>query len=368
MQAKPANNQNAVNARQYTREVLVVLFINTLICTLVAIVVWLVFPVVGKHGLFSSWVYSQCIGQTICIGSLVYSYILRMHHVQSRLYFFLGCCLIVPLGFYLGETMAAFFLSEPVTTPRDGRIFWTSLLVSVFVSVFSILFYGTWHHVTTLKLAAVQESARASKAKLSMLQAQVEPHMLFNTLSNLRSLIDADPPRAQLMLDHLVDYLRATLAGSQHDSASLKEEFELLENYLWLMRIRMGERLSFDLDLPVALQELKVPVLILQPLVENAVKHGLEPAIGGGHISVHARATDNCVAIVIVDTGVGYHSDAQTSSNGFGLQSVRDRLQAAHTDYEVLSISSPPENSESGTSITVRFPSVMHLTSENQIT
>jgi len=356
LQVKPVNSQEKVNANQYAREVLVVLFINTLVCTLVAVVVWLAFPVVGQHGLFSCWVYSQSVGQTICIGSLVYSHTLRKYRVHSRLYYYLGCCLIVPFGFVFGENMAATILSYPATTPQDGHIFWTSLLVTIFVSVFSILFYGTWHHVTTLKLAAAKESARASKAKLSMLQAQVEPHMLFNTLSNLRTLIESDPQKAEQMLDHLVDYLRATLAGSQNDSATMKEEFELLKNYLSLMEIRMGNRLSFDLKLPAELTELKVPVLILQPIVENAIKHGLEPTVAGGHISVQARIKDAFVAVDILDTGVGYMPGDQQLSKGFGLHSVRDRLQTADHAFDVLSISSPPKSGGTGTLVTVRFP------------
>ena len=382
LQAKPVSSVELSSRRQTVREVLVVLFFNTLICTLVAFFVWLVLPVVGQHGFFSNWVYSQFIGQTICIGSLLLSFILRKRRVQFKLFYFFGCCVLVPLGFYLGITMAASVLADPIATPKDGHIFWTSLLVTIFVSLFSILFYSTWHHVTTLKLAAAQNSARASRARLSMLQAQVEPHMLFNTLSNLRSLIDSDPPRAQHMLDHLVDFLRATLDGSQQDSASLKKEFELLENYLSLMEIRMGERLSFNLELPAALNELRVPVLILQPIVENAVIHGLEPTINGGHISVVARAADKTnnaenaenadkyVSVDIIDSGVGYDLAAQTPTGGFGLQSVRDRLQSAHTDYEVLSISSPQIdgaiNGESGTQVTVRFALDKHPMTEKQ--
>jgi len=364
LQAKPVQDKKLLNRGQTTREILVVLFFNTLICTLVAIVVWLVFPVAGQHGLFNSWVYSQCVGQSICIGSLALSYTLRKRRANYRLYYFIGCIFIVPLGFYFGETLAAYLLSQPVVTPDDGRIFWTSLLVTVFVSLFSILFYSTWYHVTTLKLAAAEESARASRAKLSMLQAQVKPHMLFNTLSNLRSLIDSDPIKAQFMLDNLVDYLRATLAGSQHDTASLKEEFELLENYLSLMAIRMGERLSFNLELPEALKNLTVPALILQPIVENAIIHGLEPSIEGGQISVVARSTDEYVAVDIIDTGVGYPVAEQTLSGGFGLQSVRNRLQVADTHYEVLSIESPPPNKESGTLISVRFARSKHTAGE----
>jgi len=253
-----------------------------------------------------------------------------------------------------------------VVTPQDGRIFWTSLLVTVLVSLFSILFYTTWSHVTALKLAAAEESARASRAKLSMLQAQIKPHMLFNTLSNLRSLIDSDPPRAQNMLDNLVDYFRATLAGSQNDLVMLKDEFALLENYLSLMSIRMGNRLSFNLDLPVALQELEVPTMILQPIVENAIIHGLEPTLDGGYIKVEAQQTDQFVAVNIIDSGVGFSSVDQKLSNGFGLQSVRERLEDANTAYEALSISSPPNSIDRGTLITVRFALPKYLESENR--
>jgi len=356
LQAEPIDSHKTQHSRQKVREVLTVLFFNTIICTLVAVFVWLVTPSVGQTGLLGSWVYSQSIGQSICIGSLVFSHYMQKRGVESRFYFIVGHCLIVPLGFLLGKTIAATILSGPAVTPKDGHLFWTTLLVTVLVSLFSILFYSTWQHVTTLKLKAAEESARASTAKLSMLQAQVEPHMLFNTLSNLRSLIDSDPSKAQHMLDHLVDYLRATLAGSQHRVVTLSEEFELLENYLSLMEIRMGDRLSFDLGLPEALKKMQVPIMILQPIVENAIKHGLEPAVDGGSISVHARSDDNFVAIDILDTGVGYNSADQSLSSGFGLQSVRERLQLVKTNYEVLSISSPPENRESGTKVTVRLP------------
>jgi len=365
LQVNSASQHSTENSRQYVREVLVVLFFNTLICTLVAVFGWLAIPAIGQHGLLSSLVYSQCIGQTICIASLALSFVLRKRGVKSKLIYIVGCCIIVPLGFYIGESMAEYLMYRQVSRSFDQHIFSVSLIVTIIVSLFSILFYSTWHHVTTLKLAAVEESARASKARLSMLQAQLEPHMLFNTLSNLRSLIDSNPQTAQHMLDHLVDYLRATLAGSQHDAVSLKQEFDLLEHYLSLMKIRMGRRLTFKLELPDQLQEIPVPVLILQPVVENAIKHGLEPAIDGGNISIRARVDDQLVAVEIKDTGVGYNSVDQILSDGFGLQSVRDRLQTANTDYEVLSISSPPPDCEAGTLITIRLPlSTRHAVSE----
>src|SRR6185312_14350513 len=124
----------------------------------------------------------------------------------------------------------------------------------------------------------------ATLARLDMLQSQLEPHMLFNTLANLRALIAADPPRAQEMLDHLIAFLRATLAASRQPEHPLSDEFARIDDYLALMRVRMGDRLRTSAALPPDLAALPVPPLLLQPLVENAIKHGLEPQRGPGEL------------------------------------------------------------------------------------
>jgi LytS/YehU family sensor histidine kinase len=127
-----------------------------------------------------------------------------------------------------------------------------------------------------------------TEARLKLLEAQLEPHMMFNTLANLRVLIATDPPRAQAMLDHLIAYLRATLGGARAALHPLADEFARLADYLEIMAVRMGPRLAFALDLPEALRGVPVPPLLLQPLVENAIRHGLEPQVAGGHIGVRA--------------------------------------------------------------------------------
>jgi sensor histidine kinase YesM len=301
-------------------------------------------------------VYAQCIGQLICAGFLLLSAFVKNRPVQSVIVYIISYPTIVLAGFYIGRQLAGYILAQPARSQFDVPIMWTTLLITICVSTFSVWFYSARDRIATLKTEAAEEVARASQARLSMFQAQIEPHMLFNTLSNLRSLIDSDPQRALLMLDHLVDFLRATLKGSIHDFTSLKDEFNLLENYLSLMEIRMGERLRFRLNLPIVLENLSVPTLVLQPLVENAIKHGLEPTVDGGQIIVQAHEEDHCIAIEVLDTGVGYDTDAQPSSVGFGIQSVKDRLPAATANYDVLTIVSPPLHRQTGTSITIRFP------------
>jgi hypothetical protein len=170
------------------------------------------------------------------------------------------------------------------------------------------------------------------EARLKLLETQLEPHMLFNTLANLRALIAVDPNRAQQMLDHMIAYLRATLNASRATSHSLQAEFDRIQDYLELMAIRMGARLKYTLDLPGAIAQEKVPSLLLQPLVENAIQHGLEPKVGGGEIRVAARREGDDMVIEICDTGVGLSGAAPASGKGFGTTQVRERLTTLYGD------------------------------------
>ena len=177
-------------------------------------------------------------------------------------------------------------IGRPVLGLLMEPVFWRQfLIISAIISVLL-----TWRYRMRWKQEMLQ--ARVTEAQLKLLETQLEPHMMFNTLANLRVLIGMDPPRAQAMLDHLIAYLRATLSASRTDGASgrhtLATEFERLNDFLALMAIRMGPRLRVQLDLPDALRSHPVPPLLLQPLVENALKHGLRPRDEGGTLQVQA--------------------------------------------------------------------------------
>lgn len=161
--------------------------------------------------------------------------------------------------------------------------------------------------------------------------------MLFNTLANLRALIGTDPARANAMLDHLIDYLRATLTASRATSHSLADEFARLGDYLALMQVRMGSRLACTLDMAPHLREHPVPTLLLQPLVENAIKHGLEPKIEGGSVTVTARREGANVVLEVTDSGVGLQDEIGMAF-GFGLAQVRERLQAVYGDKATITL------------------------------
>ncbi|MEY4765900.1 MAG: hypothetical protein RI907_2573 [Pseudomonadota bacterium] len=182
-----------------------------------------------------------------------------------------------------------------------------------------------------------------AEAQLQRLQAQLEPHMLFNTLANLHALIDTQPARAQDMLAHLIDYLRATLGATRGGHYTLASELRLVGDYLALMQIRMGERLKVDLDIPEDLRHQPWPPMLLQPLVENAVLHGLDPLPEGGLLTVQARllpATPEAAArlqVDVIDNGQGL-PPGPLPEHSFGLSCVRDRLATSHGSAGVLAI------------------------------
>jgi sensor histidine kinase YesM len=199
-----------------------------------------------------------------------------------------------------------------------------SIMVTALAGITATYYFYSRNKSAYLETKMSEARHQASEAKLKLLETQLEPHMLFNTLANLRALISTDPQRAQVMLDDLINYLRATLDASRATLHPLQTEFDRLRDYLALMAVRMGPRLRYTLDLPPELASLQVPPLLLQPLVENSIKHGLEPRVEGGQITVQARRNGNLLTLDITDTGVGL---TQTpSEGGFGLAQVRERL------------------------------------------
>jgi signal transduction histidine kinase len=221
------------------------------------------------------------------------------------------------------------------------------LILTVLASSFVTWFFWTRGRLQWLRAQAETEKARASdiekralQAQLQLLQAQIEPHMLFNTLANLQGLIAVDPPRAQHMLDQLILYLRATLSSSRSNETALRQEFSLMEAYLELMSIRMGSRLTYTLQLPEELANTPVPPMLLQPLVENAIKHGIEPKVEGGNIVVSAKQEGNALRLSVADTGLGLHASGNAPTNGtnLGLANIRERLHALYCDRASFSL------------------------------
>jgi signal transduction histidine kinase len=173
-------------------------------------------------------------------------------------------------------------------------------------------------------------------AKLNLLHAQVEPHFLYNTLASAQILTRTDPAKADQMLGNLIVYLRRSVPRAEDAMSTLAEELERAQAYLEILRIRMGERLAVQVQVPEALRAQPMPAMMLQTLVENAIKHGLEPVPGGGTIWVIARETGGKVAVTVADDGRGF-SD-QGGGTGIGLRNIRERLKLAYGDAASFSI------------------------------
>lgn len=228
------------------------------------------------------------------------------------------------------------------------------LVVSLAPGVGATLFFHHRGRLAATEARAQQAQREAAENQLRLLESQLEPHMLFNTLANLRVLIGLDPPRAQAMLDQLIAFLRATLNASRVGRHALSAEFARLADYLALMQVRMGARLQMRLDLPDALALAPVPPLLLQPLVENAIKHGLEPKVDGGRIEVRAERDGDQLVLTVRDTGVGLAAPGEPGTR-FGLQQVRDRLATLYASGASLQLADAGD-AEGGVRATVRLP------------
>jgi LytS/YehU family sensor histidine kinase len=169
------------------------------------------------------------------------------------------------------------------------------------------------------------------------LRSQIEPHFLFNTLANIRTLAHIDRAAAVEMLDNLMRYLTAALPKLRQDHSPLAEEMQLLDAYLSIFRVRMGTRLSYAIDLPPELAQLRVPTMMLLTLVENALKHGINPIVEGGFIRVSAARSGSALILKVADSGHGI-SDQQGHGTGTGLSNVRLRLMMQYGHAARLSL------------------------------
>lgn len=232
-------------------------------------------------------------------------------------------------GYVLGTVAADAWLgwSSWSDVPQARAQLATSLVITLAAGSVATYFFYSRGKAGYLQQQTAHARRQATEARLLLLQAQLEPHMLFNTLANLRVLIGVDPVRAQGMLDHLISYLRATLNASRAEGHrhTLEQEFALLEDYLALMAVRMGTRLQVTLDLPADLRQQPVPPLLLQPLVENSIRHGLEPTVDGGHLKVTASQDGPHVVLEVTDNGAGLDANAPPPK-GFGIHQIRERL------------------------------------------
>lgn len=321
------------------------LLINTLIAAFLT--------AIGVGGDFAvNLVFSYCIGFAIFIPCMA-----AIRLARGRAALIGGVALAIVLGSAVGVALGLTLTGRGIEQWSSQHALQALLIGLMFGVGISYLFYARERmgklegELKARELRqALAEKAR-SDAQLRMLQAQIEPHFLFNTLANLSVLIRSDPQRAEHMLADLIAYLRATLQRTREAETTLGDEVELLRRYLDILGLRLGPRLSFAIDVPPELLARPFPLLLLQPLVENAIRHGIEPQVGGGEVRIAASAENGRLRLTVSDTGAGLGENG--TGSGFGLESVRQRLLALFGEAARLDVRA---NEGQGVIATIEVP------------
>lgn len=246
---------------------------------------------------------------------------------------------------------------SPLIYLSSSRAMTTMLPFALLMGLFMFIVLLTGERRSNADALAARQSEQIAsaaqllaEARLRALQAQIEPHFLYNTLANVVGLIDTQPAQARRMLERFIDYLRASLDASRADAATLGAELDLAAAYLDVLAVRMGDRLRYRFEVADDCRALAIAPMLLQPVIENAVSHGLEPKVEGGDIVVRASRQGEQLTIEVSDTGAGLGSEPTKAGGGVGLSNLRARLRSLYGSGAQVQLF---ENPTSG--ITVRL-------------
>lgn len=302
------------------------------------------------HGFVSNLIYSQCIGLSI---QLLGRQAIRLTPDSNLRY--AAALLAIVTGSLLGLTLGNQL--DGAHKPWDFALSIRPLGIGLFFGLIGTVYFQMRERAALLKsalktreLQQLEAERRSIEAQLKMLQAQIEPHFLFNTLANLAGLIEVDPKLASRLLAALNRYLRASLGHTRAEGGTLGDEIDLLAAYLEVLKIRLGPRLDFTVSADSELRRHPFPPMLLQPLVENAILHGIEPTVAGGHIHISATQQSGELVIRVRDTGAGL---GEQPGNGVGLTNIRARLAALFGEDGRLDIT---EHADGGVLACLRVP------------
>ena len=326
-----------------------------------AIAAGLAFGIRPEESFWQNFVFSQAIGLSVFTLIAIPRHTFWGDGPPSKKVFpwiVLGAVVVgVPFGQWIARMILCMNSSSSMPWRAD------SLRMSFIITVLASL-GASYYYWSSGKLDALQRQAaldalereeaekQVVRAQLMALQAQIEPHFLFNVLAHVDVLITRDPAGARRLLQHLIGFLRTSLSHARAEQCTLAQEFALLRAYLDIQALRFGNRLRFSLALDDAIANIVIPPMLIQPLVENAVVHGIEPAREGGEIALSARRDGERLVLEVRDTGVGFGNDGGKGS-GLGLTHVRERLSRLFDGDARLTIT---ETVPHGVTIIVELP------------
>ncbi|MFC1884676.1 sensor histidine kinase [Thermodesulfobacteriota bacterium] len=347
-------NYKSISKKEFFIHFLLYLFYTSIICTVIAVL----FVVVGSSDFLDSFIISQSIGLSVCSCVVISLHIIKPEKKVTIVLILIPAILIgVSAGFILGFKFAGLDTSELFGMRFFLRYFIISTIFGVVISYF---FFSK--EIMEAKEATIQEERikrldtekKAVETNLRLLQAQIEPHFLFNTLSNVLSLLDTDLDKGKSMLEDLIHYLRTTLSKTRDAVTTIGEEMQIVEAYLKIFKVRMGERLEYNISIPDEIKNIEFHPMLIQPLVENAIRHGLEPEIKGGEIWIKGSMDGNILRLEIADTGVGLY---ENSNPGMGIDNIKERLKSLYGDEGRLILK---ENHPSGLKAIIEVPYEAH--------
>ncbi|MBI5327618.1 MAG: histidine kinase [Deltaproteobacteria bacterium] len=339
-----------IKGKHILRNFLYTLLFNTIIAIFLTAIKF-------GDGFIVNLIFSQCIG--ISIFSIIHAalYIFRASGLIIRVVITIvgmiaGAIAGIAIGAAVNGIHPLFFIGE------GFELFIQVMLIGVLFGAIISYFFVSRERILTGNAIILEERAnrlaiekKAVEAELKNLQSQIEPHFLINTLSTGISLIDMEPHKARMTIEEMVSLLRSSLSISRDKTITIGEEMKLVKSYLNIMKVRMENRLSFKTEICDGLSDYQIPPLLIQPLVENAIKHGLEPKIEGGEVKIRIAKNNGRVKITVSDTGIGF--DYKNPSCGVGLDTIRKRLQLLYEEKANLILE---ENQPCGINAVIEIP------------
>jgi sensor histidine kinase YesM len=306
---------------------------------------------------------SNVIGYMIHLASMATNRVLgdalhRMRSMPRMLYYMTMVTTCVTLGILIGTGILRGV--NPLQYLSKLSTILAVLPFALLAAAIMFIVFSSGEKRIAAELEAAQQKEQIAsaaqllaEARLRSLQTQIEPHFLYNTLANVVGLIDSNPGQARHMLERFIDYLRASLAASRAETATLGAELDLTGAYLDVLAVRMGARLRYRIDADPACREQLIAPMLLQPVVENAVAHGLEPKVEGGEIVVRASCQGAQLCIEVSDTGAGLSGAAPKPGGGVGLSNLRARLRSLYDGQAQVQLL---ENQPCGITVRIMLP------------